>query len=118
VHRTYYRKLIRDRIPAIIAKRGRRCALRKLGPAGYARALKDKIREEAAELAGARGISHTLNELIDLQELILAYRRVLRIRSRAFDGMLRRKRIERGGFRKRLFLEYTEEPHRHAGAKT
>jgi len=112
VPRTRYRKLIRDRIPEIVARRGLRCAIRRLGPSEYAGALKAKICEEAAELRRARGKASLLNELLDLQELILAYRSILGVDARRFNDMLGKKRAERGGFRKRLFLEYTEERHR------
>ncbi|MDD5555947.1 MAG: nucleoside triphosphate pyrophosphohydrolase [bacterium] len=100
-----YRKLVRDRIPRIIEARGLRCEVRRLGKAPYARALKEKIREEAAELAAARGRDAVLNELVDLQELVDAHRRLLGVGGRRFRELVRRKRSERGGFSRRLFLE-------------
>ena len=61
VARTYYRKLIRDRIPEIVSARGLRCRTRRLSPAAYTRALKEKVLEESSELLGARGRAAVLN---------------------------------------------------------
>jgi predicted house-cleaning noncanonical NTP pyrophosphatase (MazG superfamily) len=110
VSRHYYNKLVRDRVPALISEKGRSCKVRKLPATAYARALKAKIREEADELCRARGKGPLLNELIDLQELIDAFRGALGVRAKRFQGLVRCKRRARGGFSKRLFLEYTEEP--------
>jgi len=110
VPRCYYNKLVRDRIPTLISKKGCSCRVRRLTAAAYPRALKAKIREEADELSTARGKAQLLSELIDLQELVDAYRAVLGIGEKSFRGLVRRKRRMRGGFSERLFLEYTEEP--------
>lgn len=106
--RTYYRKLIRDRIPEIVAARGLRCRTRTLSPAAYARALREKVLEEARELLDARGRAAVLTELADLRELLDSLRRLLGIRPSAFERLVRKKRLARGGFRKRLLLDYTE----------
>lgn len=110
MRKTHYRKLIRDRIPEIIAGAGSRCKVRRLTAGLYARALKEKIIEEARELRAARGRKAVLNELIDIHELVEACRRRLGVSPKRFQELSARKRKERGGFRKRLFLEYTEEP--------
>ena len=108
--RTYYRKLIRDRIPEIVSARGLRCRTRRLSPAAYTRALKEKVLEESRELLGARGRAAVLNELADLRELLDACRRALGVGPKAFERLVIEKRLARGGFKKRLFLEYTEKP--------
>lgn len=106
--RKYYRKLVRDRIPAAIEADGLRCRTRSLSRAAYIRALKRKVAEESTELLRARGRAALLNELVDLTEILEALRCALRVRPKAFEGIVREKRLARGGFRKRLFLEYTE----------
>jgi predicted house-cleaning noncanonical NTP pyrophosphatase (MazG superfamily) len=110
VAKSYYRKLIRDRIPELVSKEGCSCKVRRLSEAAYARALKAKILEEAYELSRARGKGELLNELIDLQELVEAFRVLLGMKPKGFQDKVRQKRLERGGFKKRLFLEYVEEP--------
>ena len=106
--RQKYGKLIRDRIPRIIEESGSSCRVRRLSPGEYGRALREKIREEAEEMLRARGRNALINELIDIQELLDAIRRSLGMGAGIFLEAVRRKRRERGGFRKRLFLEYTE----------
>lgn len=108
--RCHYRKLVRDRIPALIAGEGCSCRVRRLSGAAYARALRAKILEEAYELSRARGNGKILNELIDLQELVEAFRALLGAKPKGFHEKVRQKRLERGGFKKRLFLEYVDEP--------
>jgi len=110
VPRTYYRKLVRDRIPEIVAAGGLRCRTRTLSPTAYARALREKVLEEARELVEARGRDAVLNELADLRELLDSFRRLLGVGPDAFERIVRRKRLARGGFRKRLLLDYTEKP--------
>ena len=106
--RTRYGKLIRDRIPEIIEAGGARAKVRRLSKKAYARALREKILEEARELCAARRREALLNELVDLQELVDASRRLLEIPPRSFRRKVEEKRRKRGGFRKRLYLEYTE----------
>jgi len=110
VAKCHYKKLVRDRIPELISKEGCSCKVRRLSKAAYARALKAKILEEAYELSGAKGKGDLLNELIDLQELVEAFRVLLGMKPNGFQGKVRQKRLKRGGFKKRLFLEYVEEP--------
>ncbi|MEJ2744926.1 MAG: nucleoside triphosphate pyrophosphohydrolase [bacterium] len=107
--RYYYRKLVRDRIPELISGEGCPHRVRKLSETAYARALRAKILEEAYELSSAKGKKALLNELIDLQELVESFRMLLGIKPKSFQAEVKRKRRERGGFKKRLFLEYVDE---------
>lgn len=102
------RKLVRDRIPEIVAARGIPFSLHRLSASHFARALREKVREEAEELFRARGRTAALNELIDLQELVDSYRRLLRVPEDRFREMALRKRRARGGFRRRILMEYRE----------
>ena len=102
------RKLVRDRIPEIVAARGVPFSLHRLSASRFPRALREKIREEAEELFHAKGRKAALNELIDLQELVDSYRRILRVPEGRFREMARRKRLARGGFRRRILMEYRE----------
>ncbi len=106
---TYYKKLIRDRIPEIISSRGLRCKLRRLTARRYEKALREKLLEEAVELRAAKGKGASLNELIDLQELVDACRQNLGVGPKRFRELVKRKRKERGGFKKRLFLVCVKE---------
>lgn len=104
--RIHYRKLVRDRIPEIITQGGASCRVRRLGVSEYREALTRKVLEEARELQEAGNRRDALNELVDLHELVEALRKSWRVSPAAFAAKVQHKRRERGGFRKRLFLEY------------
>ena len=44
------------------------------------------------------------------QNRVDAFRAALNVGEKSFRALVRRKRRERGGFGKRIFLEYSEEP--------
>lgn len=95
-----YNKLIRDRIPEIIAAQGSRCDVKVLTDEEYLQALDRKLDEELAEYHA----SGELEELADLMEVVHAI-----VAARGYEvGQLReimeKKAAERGGFQKKLML--------------
>jgi predicted house-cleaning noncanonical NTP pyrophosphatase (MazG superfamily) len=93
-------KLVRDRIPEIIAAAGKHCEVRVLDETEYARRLDEKLAEELAEYRASGEVA----ELIDLVEVVQA---VVARRGIAWDEFERRrdaKRTERGGFAGRWLL--------------
>ncbi|MFE9323529.1 nucleoside triphosphate pyrophosphohydrolase [Nocardia sp. NPDC052278] len=100
-------KLVRDLIPEIIRATGRAPAVRVLDAQGYENALHDKLLEEAAELRQATTHDERLTEAADVLEVL----RALSIFSGfTLDDVIRaaeQKRIERGGFTDRLWLEHS-----------
>ena len=75
-----YNKLVRDRIPEIIAAQGEKSMIRVMDDKEYRISLEKKLDEEVAECS-AQG--HSVDELMRIYE---------------------KKHIERGGFSKRIFL--------------
>jgi predicted house-cleaning noncanonical NTP pyrophosphatase (MazG superfamily) len=109
--RTDHNKLVRDRIPEIIAASGRRCAVEEMDAAAYRQALLDKLVEEAREAqeAAAAGSSETLlSELADLREAIAAAMAAFGLREEQLTEARHRRREERGAFTRRLRLLWTE----------
>lgn len=97
-----YQKLVRDKIPEIIAAGGEKAVIRKLDNDEYLEKLVKKLKEECEEFALAKN----LEELADIQEVILAL--ADKIANRAELEVMRKKKLEeRGGFSKRVFLEET-----------
>ena len=97
-------KLVRDRIPQIIAADGRSAEVRVLDGPAYETALLDKLLEEAQELREASP-EQRLEEAADVYEVLLA---VADLSGLSIDDVASRadvKRAERGGFRERLWLE-------------
>lgn len=102
--RKEYNKLIRDRIPEIIAKTGNTAQIRVLSDEEYADALERKLTEEVSEYLE----SHAPIELADVLEVVQALAENQGI---SFDKLLRMKAEKQrsiGAFRKKLFLESME----------
>lgn len=99
-----HNKLVRDRIPEIIAKSGRKAAIRTLMKDEYLAALEKKLMEEANEYLA----SPCMEELADMLEVMEAI-----CNARGYDikqllEIKAQKKKERGGFEKRVFLEYVD----------
>ena len=106
--KTTYNKLVRDRIPEIIAQDGKICAVKTLTPNQFAQALAQKLMEEANEACTADQ-EHLLSELADITEVIDA---LLMANGWQKSDLIRvqdQRRQTRGGFEKRLLLLYTED---------
>lgn len=108
-------KVVRDGIPECIFKEeGWRPKYRTLSGVDWMRALQEKLVEEAHELeaislSGERLTQvqreQVLEELADIAEVSAAIRIAFNVTSEAVNKRRRRKRIELGGFAKRIFLE-------------
>ena len=105
--RTWHDKLVRDRIPQIIAAEGARFALEIYNDETYRAALLAKLVEEAREAAGASP-KDLVAELADVFEVIDATLEAHAISRSAVLAAQARRRAERGGFTRRLRLMWTE----------
>ena len=106
--RVAHNKLVRDQIPEIIAADGSQPVTRVLGDAGYEAALRTKLLEEARE-AQAAPDGKLLPELADALEVLQALARAHDMSWADVVSEAGRKRAERGGFDKRIFLEHVEQ---------
>ena len=95
-----HNKLVRDKIPEIIAKRGDRPVTHTLGPDAYRQELQRKLQEEVAEFCE----SGQVEELADILEVVVALAAVEEVSQVQLEEMRKRKRKERGGFDQRVFL--------------
>ncbi len=100
---TPYNKLVRDRIPEIIRASGRRCETVAMDDAAYRRALLQKLVEEAGEVARADS-DQLVSELADLCEVLDALLDAHGIDRDTVLAEQQRRRVERGGFARRLCL--------------
>lgn len=91
-------KLVRDRIPEIIQAEGRTADAQRISGPKLRAALYDKLTEEHAELLAAKSKAETLDELVDMLEVISA---LAKSNGYSVDDLAERtrtKREERGGF--------------------
>lgn len=103
-----YEKLVRDRIPDIIERAGKRAVWRELSDADFRLALRAKALEEAAELVDASDDA-LLSELADLSEVIDSILRAYDWSPEELQMVRRKKANERGGFGRKIFLESVNE---------
>ncbi len=96
-----YGKLVRDKIPEIIRAKGQAPVTRILDDREFLDALIAKLGEETAEFAA----EPSLEELADLQEVLDAIREQLGYETKQLADQQQHKRLERGGFKKRIYLE-------------
>ena len=99
-----YNKLVRDKIPEIIAADGKQANTRILDNKEYRIELIKKLQEEAKELAE----DPSAEELADIKELLMAIRETLGIHAGALEDVRRRKAAKHGRFKKKIFLESVE----------
>jgi predicted house-cleaning noncanonical NTP pyrophosphatase (MazG superfamily) len=102
-----YAKLIRDQVPGLIEADGQRAVTRVLNDTEFRAALLTKLVEEALE-ARAAEIEDVPSELVDVVEVIQALLKIIGITWGELLELADDKREQRGGFSRRLFLEYVD----------
>lgn len=105
--RVYYNKLVRDAIPAIIERQGKTCHTSTLPEIDYQLALREKLLEEACEARDAP-LDQLKEELADLYELLDALVDAYGWSEAEVRQIQMEKRQERGGFERRVFLDWVE----------
>ena len=105
--RKEYNKLVRDRIPEIIQRDGHQYEVRVASNEEYTQLLMAKLVEEAQEVATASD-DEIVKELADLYEVIDALISAKSIDDKAIRLKQQERRLNRGGFKNRLCLLWTE----------
>lgn len=95
-----YDKLIRDRIPEIIEKSGKKAVVEELSSLEYKKYLDEKLGEELKEYLA----DDSLSELADMVEVIYAILKYKDVDMKSFEALRARKAEERGAFDRRLLL--------------
>ena len=102
-----FKKLVRDRIPAIIESNGEKCQYKVLNDREYLKALNKKLIEEMQEYLE----SGDVEELADLEEVLRAILKAKEVSYEQFEDIRKRKVASRGGFDKKIYLESTSSSH-------
>ena len=97
--RKNYNKLVRDRIPAIIAADGRQCGTEIMSDDEYRQALLAKLVEEVQEVAAADR-DEMVKEIADLYEVIDALLVAFDMDREAVLAMQQKRRAKRRSLRK------------------
>jgi predicted house-cleaning noncanonical NTP pyrophosphatase (MazG superfamily) len=107
--RLVYNKLVRDRIPQIIQADGYLPVTRVLDADHYHTALREKLMEEAQEARQAPAAALPA-ELADVLEVLQALVAAAGMTWDELVAVAAAQRADRGGFDRRLFLEYVDQP--------
>ncbi len=102
-----FNKLVRDNIPNIIASNGEESVTRILADEEYKVELYKKLLEEANEVISSKNSDETIEELADVLEILKS---IAELNDKNLDDVVevaKQKRLKRGGFEKRIFLEKT-----------
>lgn len=105
----YHRKLIRDKIPEIIEADNGKYELRVMEEDEFRKELKKKLIEEVKEVIEAEK-SELGKELADVLELIKSIAESENISFELIEEKQKQRREERGGFKKKLFLIWSDKP--------
>jgi len=95
-----YNKLVRDRIPAIIAESGLTPQTRVLDEEEYAEKLVQKLQEEVTEYLQ----DNNSEELADILEIIYALATLHNCSPDQLENLRKEKAEKRGGFEEKVFL--------------
>jgi len=99
--KTVHNKLVRDRIPEIIEKSGKRAVTEILSDEEYMELLNKKLMEEVQEYLE----SGTVEELADIGEVMHAIMDLKGISLDEFQRVRMEKLEQRGGFKKKILLK-------------
>lgn len=96
-----YNKLVRDKIPEIIAKDNRKPITTILNNKDYLIELNRKIQEEVQEYLE----SNNIEELADIVEVIYGILDAKNVSIEEFENIRKSKVQKRGAFKEKIFLE-------------
>ena len=102
-----FNKLVRDNIPNIIENNGEKAITRILSDKEYRVELYKKLLEESQEVINSQDTEDILEELADVLEVLKS---IAELENRNLDDIIEianQKRLKRGGFSKKIFLEKT-----------
>ena len=107
--KSIYNKLVRDRIPEIIRKRGAKCEVRVLEDGEFEQCLKIKLGEEVEEFNTASSADDRAAEIADIYEVLEGIMEFYQITPQSVIDVQKQKKEARGAFKERLFLASVEE---------
>lgn len=100
-----YNKLVRDDIPDIIVNNGEVPITRILSNEEYKIELEKKLYEEYQEVLKTTNTKERIEELADMLEIIISLSELENKNLDEVISVAKTKRLKRGGFKQKIFLE-------------
>lgn len=109
--RFFLNKLVRDNIVELFKKEGIQSSSFMLEDDNdYLEALTQKLIEELQEVFSAENTEELLEELADIEDVLVAFKELLKIDQKDIEAARAHKAAAKGGFKKRCFIEYIDVP--------
>lgn len=105
----HYNKLIRDKIPEKIIKKGSTLKTRKLSQKEFIIELLKKLVEESQEIVNSKNKEELTREIGDTLDIIEEIKKVYKISNADIKRAQRESFKIKGGFKKRLFLLWSSD---------
>ena len=99
-----FNKLVRDKVPSLIAKDGGSYSLKLLSPLEHQTELTKKLFEELTEYSEATEKAVAVEELIDIVELAYAAAKLHGYTPEQFEELRKEKQKRKGSFEKGIYL--------------
>ncbi|MEM4181877.1 MAG: nucleoside triphosphate pyrophosphohydrolase [Candidatus Pacearchaeota archaeon] len=97
-------KLVRDKVPEIIEKEGKKAVFRKASDGEYWTMLKVKLKEEVEDF-----LANPIEEgLVDIYEVMNAIYDFMNVKKENLKELAEKKREEKGSFKERVVLKKVE----------
>jgi predicted house-cleaning noncanonical NTP pyrophosphatase (MazG superfamily) len=103
----FHKKLVRDKIPEIIKNSGNTYQTRILNDLEFEVELKRKLIEESVEVSKASK-EELIEELADVLEIVYGLADFNKINLEDVENKRKIKKEKRGGFDKKIFLDWSE----------
>lgn len=104
--KVFHKKLVRDKIPEIIEGSGDVCETRVLDDKEFQIELRKKLIEESQEVLDCPR-EKLLDELADVLEIVSSLADINQLKMEDVEKEVIIKREKRGGFDKKIFLEWS-----------
>lgn len=104
-----YNKLVRDRIPEVIEKTGKKFSTKILTNDEYITELRKKTYEEVEEYMNTNNKEDAVEELADLLEIVHALAESHGSSIEEVEEVRKNKAVKRGGFKEKIFLIEVED---------
>lgn len=101
-------KLVRDKAPLMLEKKGARVVMHTLPSEEHIHHLVLKLKEETEELSSALTPEDFQEEMADILEVLAALSKCWGVEMTVIEEKRLQKREERGGFETGLFVEFVE----------